>query len=312
MSEQPFHLLYRPQRFGDVIGQASTVRSLKSLLEGTSVPHSFLFTGPSGVGKTTLARILAKAIKIPSRSVLEIDAATYSGIDDMRLIKSHMEVQAFGKNNKKLLILDECHSLSKQAWQSWLKIIEEPPEHLYIAFCTTEPPKVPKTIKTRCHAFDLKPVPQKLIIELLAKVTEAEGLGVYEDAFRMIANKADGSVRQALVYLSMCRDCTSKKQVQAVLEEVTADDKQVWQLCKAVSENVSFLVFRDLVKKLDVTNMEGVRIQICHYLTKVLLDTRNKEHVEYLVAVLDAFSEPFDPTLKKAPLLVAYGQVVYG
>ena len=146
---RPLHIKWRPQKLNDVISHAFVVSSLKALLKEKECPHSFLFTGPSGVGKTTLARIVASYLEA---AVLEIDAATNTGIDAMRAVQDMARYKAID-NEKRVVIIDECHALSKQTWQSLLKIVEEPPAHLYWAFCTTEPDKVPATIKTRCVQY---------------------------------------------------------------------------------------------------------------------------------------------------------------
>jgi len=314
----PYHVRYRPQTLGDVIGQPSAVAALKNLLQGQTIPHAYLFTGPSGVGKTTLARILGKPdyLTVLSQNVLEIDAATYSGIDDMREIKRHVETPSFGGNTKKLLIIDECHSLSKNAWQSWLKIIEEPPEHLYIAFCTTEAAKVPKTIKTRCHTFNLQSVNIKEIQQLLDEVLFAEQAGskLSESSLRAIANKADGSVRQALVYLSMCSGVKDKADVLRILEEADEEGDVPIQICRAIVSNKPFWTVLQMIKELETDNVEGVRILTVNYTAKVLLGIKkgaDKKKAGWLLEILEELSEPFNPSLKKAPLILAAGRLLF-
>ena len=306
----PYHIRYRPTQLRDVIGQPAAVRSLKELLKDRTAPHSYLFTGPSGVGKTTLARILAPGIGINSRNVLEIDAATNAGIDAMRSLKTQVETPSFGANPKRLLIIDECHSLSKQAWQSWLKIIEEPPEHLYIAFCTTEVYKVPKTIKTRCVTFDLKPVAIKEIENLLDVICYAEQLKPPAGSCRIIAGKADGSVRQALVYLSVIAGCKNKKQVLQALEQEDLGGEAVMLLCKTLISGSEFKEVKNIVAKIDADGMEGVRIAIINYAAKVLLTTKSSKKEMYMLAILDEFSEPFRDYERKAPLLLALGRLL--
>ena len=132
MPSNPYHIKYRPQKFKEVLGNKTLVKSLQSALNSTALPHSYLFTGPSGVGKTTLARIVGAELKVNSRNMLEIDAATNSTLEDMRKVKTYVETPGFGSDSRRMVIIDECNSLSKKAWQSWLKIIEEPPEHLFL------------------------------------------------------------------------------------------------------------------------------------------------------------------------------------
>lgn len=306
----PYHIKYRPTDFDQVLGQPAAVKSLLSVLDSKAVPHSFLFTGPSGTGKTTMARIIATDLGISTRNLLEVDAATNSGVDDMRTLKQMVETPAFGADFRRMVLVDECHSLSKNAWQSWLKIIEEPPEHLFIVFCTTESGKVPKTIKTRCHSFDLKPIPIKTLEKLVDKVADREEINLPAGGSRLIANKADGSARQALVYLSVSRSCKNKKQLLSVLDEVDEKQDDVIKLCRLLISNTNFLEASKVVANLETQNMESVRIVVLNYVSSVLLKTKSEDKAMHLLSILDEFSEPFRDYEKKAPLLLALGRLL--
>jgi DNA polymerase-3 subunit gamma/tau len=128
---------YRPRTLADVIGQDNVVRSLQSIGKKKDT-QVFLFSGPSGCGKTTLSRILAKMYGVEDNSVLEIDAASRTGVDDMRQLQEIVQYRPFGDSGKRAIILDECHRLSKNAWDSLLKVLEDPPAHIVWCFCTTE------------------------------------------------------------------------------------------------------------------------------------------------------------------------------
>jgi DNA polymerase III gamma/tau subunit len=310
--QEPLHVRHRPVTLDGVIGQSSTVKALKNLLSSRSRPHSYLFTGPSGVGKTTIARILATECNVHPVGVIEIDAATHSGIDAMKQVKDMAATPGFGMNISKLLILDECHSLSKQAWQSWLKIIEEPPPHLFIAFCTTEAGKVPRTIKTRCQCFDLKPVPAKEIVQLLDEILFADQVKtkLSSDSLRAIAGKADGSVRQALIYLQATMHCKSRKEAMAVLDTVDETSDEAFAIVRAIVNNTSFMKVKNMIGDLEGDNVEGIRIITMNYAAKALLGTKEKDKARWLLEVMDEMSEPFNPVEKKAPLLLAAGRLL--
>ena len=147
---------YRPQTFEEVIGQPQAVASIKTVLKRQS-SRSFILTGPSGTGKTTLGRIIATTVGAVKSAIVEVDAASNTGVDAMREILEMTQYRGFGGAGR-VFIIDECHMLSANAWNSMLKGIEEPPPGIYWVLCTTEPTKIPKTIKTRCVQYDLQPV----------------------------------------------------------------------------------------------------------------------------------------------------------
>src|ERR1700679_2452146 len=148
---------YRPQVFDEVIGQDAVVRSLKATVKKKDA-QIFLFSGPAGTGKTTLARLVAKAFGVEDKQVEsgEIDGATNNGIESMRNIQDIIQYRPFGNSGMRSITIDECHRLSPNAWDSLLKVLEDPPKHVVWFFCTTNPIKVPATIKTRCAKFELK------------------------------------------------------------------------------------------------------------------------------------------------------------
>src|ERR1700722_12790207 len=154
------HTKYRPLSFDQVVGQDAVVKGLKRVVKDARA-HTFLFTGPAGTGKTTLARILANAFgqnQGTAANIEEIAAADTTGVDAMREVIKHPLYRAIGSSPVKAVILDEAHRLSGSAWDVLLKPIEEPPPHVYWMICSTNPGKIPKTIVSRCLRYDLKPV----------------------------------------------------------------------------------------------------------------------------------------------------------
>ena len=208
---------WRPQQFEDVVGQEHVTQTLKNAIKSDRVAHAYLFVGPRGVGKTSTARIFAKALncaKGPTATpcdkcdacreimagnnldVIEIDAASNTGVDNVRDLRDNVRY-APARGPFKIYIIDEVHMLSMAAFNALLKTLEEPPKHVKFVFATTEPQKVPATILSRCQRFDLRRISVKDIVKRLSEVAAAEKLEIDEDAMLAIARGAEGGLRDA-------------------------------------------------------------------------------------------------------------------
>lgn len=216
---------WRPQTFADVTGQAHVVRTLTNALADKRIAHAYLFTGPRGTGKTTLARLLAKGLNCaqgptpepcnacPSceritagtaMDVVEIDGASNRGIDEMRDVRERVRF-APTEGPYKVYIIDEVHMLTNEAFNALLKVLEEPPKHVVFVFATTEPHKIPATVASRCQRFDFRRLSLAETVGRLAQVARAEGIDATEEALRLIARYAEGSLRDGLGLLDQCR-----------------------------------------------------------------------------------------------------------
>lgn len=196
MGNLVFYRKYRPKKFEEVTGQSHVLKILKNAVENNNVAHAYLFSGPRGTGKTTLARILANSIGCNLEDIIEIDAASQRGIDDARALREGIRVLPFN-SPKKTYIIDEVHMLTREAFSALLKTLEEPPDHAMFILCTTEIQKVPDTIISRTQHFEFNKISLSDIASELKKIAKKEDLEIEERALRLMAFFAEGSLRDA-------------------------------------------------------------------------------------------------------------------
>ena len=217
MSYQVLARKWRPQVFDDVVGQGHITRTLQNAITSGRLAHAFLFSGPRGVGKTTTARILAKALNCAegptptpcgkcnscletaagtSADVIEIDGASNRGIEHIRELREAVKYAPMG-GKYKVYVIDEVHMLTNEAFNALLKTLEEPPPHVIFVFATTEPHKIPATIHSRCQRYGFKRIPLQEIIDRLRKIALAEGIKITDSGLAMIARAAEGSMRDS-------------------------------------------------------------------------------------------------------------------
>lgn len=303
------HDHYRPRELCDVVGQDVAVRALEGVIKREE-SRAFLFSGPSGCGKTTLARIASHLMGCVDRNVVEIDAATNTGIDAMRKVQELTLYRPFGKDKWRALIVDECHALSKAAWQSLLKIVEEPPEYVAWFFCTTEPTKVPATIKTRCTSIALKSVPETDLRKLFTRVAEAEQIRMERDVRDVVIREAEGSPRQLLVNMATCRGAKSRKEASELLRDVRESDG-VAELCKFLMQRGSWSRAAGILAALEDELPESVRIGVCNYLGGALRRAKSDREACSILAIMEPFAAPFGFGADKAMLALAVGRAMY-
>ncbi len=250
---------YRPQTFADVVGQEAVVRTLTNAIEQDKVRQAYLFAGPRGTGKTSLARILAKSINCAhgptatpdgtcnscvaitagsSLDVIEMDAASQRGIDDIREIRDRAALQPV-EGRMKVYILDEAHQLTDAAWNALLKLIEEPPPHLLFVFCTTELQKVLATVRSRCQTFVFERPRLPELVRKLRLIADGEGIEVPDAALHLLARSGRGAYRDAESTLDQLASATAGAiTVQDVLQLLGAvEDEVLFRLCDLVVDN---------------------------------------------------------------------------
>lgn len=191
---------YRPKKFTDVCSQDVIIQILNRQLELRQFPNCYLFCGKTGTGKTTLARILAEEINQGESDIIEIDGASNNGVENIRHIIEDSKERSL-ISEYKIYIIDETHALTSQAWQAFLKCLEEPPKYTIFMFCTTEPNKIPLTIQNRMMKFQLTSIPQNIILNRLNYICEKEQFIDYSDGIEYISKIAEGSMRNAINYL---------------------------------------------------------------------------------------------------------------
>lgn len=233
---QALYLKYRPTRFEDVVGQEHVTRTLQNALRTDKVSHAYLFAGPRGTGKTTMARILARALNCErgptaepcgecgpcremalgsSMDVLEMDAASQRSIDDIRDLREKVKFSP-ARSRARVYIIDEAHQITREGANAFLKTLEEPPAHAYFVLVTTEPERLLATIQSRCQRFDLRLIPAELLAQHVRVIARKEGIRLSEGAVMMIASAAEGAARDALALLEQVSHLSK--------EEVTAQD----------------------------------------------------------------------------------------
>ncbi len=313
MSYQVLARKWRPQTFAEVVGQEHIARTLKNALNTGRTGHAYLFVGSRGIGKTTSARIFAKALNClhrvdgepccqcescreiadgSSMDVIEIDAASHNKVEHIQPIREQMAFPPV-KSPFKIIIMDEVHMLTPQAWNALLKTLEEPPPYIKFIFATTEVHKVLPTIISRCQRFDLRRIPVPLIVNRLREIANAEKLHVEDQALAAVARAANGGMRDALSTLdqiiSFCGGTTPEETIRE------SDVIQIFGLASGteIREIAQGILFNDLSRSLEMVgaladsgrDLEQVYDALTEFLRNLMLTGSCKESAKYLELV---------------------------
>ena len=293
MSYQVLARKYRPQKFSEVIGQEHVTRTLKNAIAQGRIAHGYIFSGHRGIGKTTIARILAMALNCRSQDhpvpepcgvcdscveiragnsvdVIEIDAATNRGIDEIRELREAARYRP-ARDRFKIYILDEAHQITDAAFNALLKTLEEPPSHIIFMMATTQPEDIPQTIRSRCQHFSFHAVRFDDIVQQLRDIAKQEGIAYDDNALAMLAEVGDGSMRDALSIMDQaiacCGTTLSGDVVRGLVGTVSSDVLE--DVMDAVARNSS----ADVLRAIDRLLVEGQSAQ--HFARQMLRFLRN-------------------------------------
>lgn len=329
MSYQVLYRRFRPKRFDEVVGQSHIIPILKNQIQSGNISHAYLFSGPRGTGKTSVAKIFARAVNCKSpehgeacmkcesclaeqnnalSNVIEIDAASNRGIDEIRQLKENVN---FMPSNAKyrIYIIDEVHMLTTEAFNALLKTLEEPPAHVIFIFATTEVHKILPTILSRCQRFDFKRVSSSDIKQRLSYVLSEIGVVAEDDALDIIADAADGGMRDALsiadkVIASLDNGVLTAEIVQKMLGLMGQDD--IFKICEAISDADATLAFTSLNDAIQAgTDVEYIIDGLTEYFRNLMIYANVKDSGQILLK-----GEKYTESLKRSAINADSGLLV--
>lgn len=284
---QPLITKYRPQSFADLLGQDAVVNSLVAKIQSNTCPHAFLFHGPPGTGKTSTARLVAQALGIdPKWGIDEINGAATRGIDQMRLILDNLGNVSLRGNAQRMIIIDECHQLTSDAWSALLKDTEEAPKHIYWAFCTTELSEVPTNIRTRLTDYELRKVDVDTLLELAIKILEQEQLQMAPEVVYFVAENSDGSPRDFIKNLDKCLHVQSVEEASRLISTATGGDLEFKDLVRVLrAEPPNARDFKTALNR--ATNFSGIKFRLKNYMGKVGQSSFPSKDVALILELID-------------------------
>lgn len=275
---------YRPRKFAEVVGQANAVKVLTGKLKTGDLPHAILFTGPSGTGKTTLAKILAARLGATDTDLMEINAASERGIDMVRQVQRAAYQEPCGKS--RVFIIDEAHKMTGDAQTAFLKVLEPIPDTCYFMLPTTDPGKLLKAIHSRCTAIALKAVKFDDVMGVLIRIAEAEGFSASQEVLEKIVEAADGGVRKAIVLLEQVGGLADEAdQLDAIA--TSSAEASGFAIAQALMAGKKWPTVRALVTACE-DEPETVRRIILSYFTSVMLGNSGPK-ADRAKFVLDVF-----------------------
>lgn len=292
----PLHNSCRPQELNQIIGNRETVAAVGAILDRKHAdrPHAWLFTGPTGSGKTTTARIVARRLGIADADLVELNLASTRGIDTARDIQERMRLRPLGSGGARGWILDEAHMGTKEFWNAMLKPLEDAPAHVYFFICTTDPQKLLATVRSRCEAahFKFEALAPRQVQALLAGVVKAEDVDVPQAVTDYIAANCGGSARAAVGMLDKVIDMPAAEMLAAV-ERAGQEQVESIELCRALINGVKWPQVAAILKGMADFDAEQVRQHVLAYCNSVLLGGKG-DNLDRVWLVMDSFRDPAD------------------
>jgi len=279
----PLQIEHRPSRLSEVFGNQAIKDSLESIFERKSdYPHAYLFHGATGTGKTTLARIVAKLLKCESPE--EYNVANLRGIDSVRAINEDCQYMPL-VGNTRVYILDEIARQTKDGQSALLKLLEDPPSHVYFILCTTDPEQLLATVRGRCHSFQTKPLKSVEMMALLKFILKKENIEDYPDSIlKEISVLSEGLPRNALVLLDSVIDMADEESAINALSSIFTGDSTTRELCQAIMNSTPWEQTKEILKNLlTETEPEKIRQAVLGYLAAVLLGSKKNDRVSNLI-----------------------------
>lgn len=276
---------YRPKRLKDVLGQENAIKVLQKKLNTNSFPHAVLLSGPSGVGKTTIARCLRKPLGCRLRQFHELNIADIRGIDNIREIRQCMTLHPL-EGNTKIWLLDEVSELTSGAQKALLKMLEDTPDHVYFMLATTDPQKLIKPIRTRCTEIVLKPLNDECLTQIIENIILKENTETVKNTvINKIIECSEGSARQALVFLDAVMDLDDE---QDMLNAIKTGEEQVIELCRMLLKRRPWSDISKMLKTLKGQNAEQLRRMMLGYMRSCLLtNTSITERAYYIMTCFE-------------------------
>ncbi len=278
---------YRPQWFSDIQGNDGTIESLQGMFDKKNVPNTFLLHGPTGCGKTTIARMIARYLECGEADYKEVDTADFRGIDTVREIIRNSNYKPI-EGNVRVWVVDECHKLTNDAQNAFLKVLEDTPSHAYFILCTTEPQKLLPTIKGRCSQLKVSPLTDRQMKRLLHHVVKGEEEKITKSVYDQIIQDSLGLPRNALQILEQVLSVESEQRLETAKRSAEEQSQSI-ELCRALINGDGWRKISNILKGLKDQEAESIRRHVLGYCQSVLLNNENNQ----AAAVMYEFLEPF-------------------